>query len=291
MEEITGAPAPAENAQPQTINTPGTPDAGFNFNNYMSAEYRDNPSISKFGGNLDNLAKSYLSLSSMIGGEKVIVPKDANDMNAWGMYDKAFGVPEKAEDYGLTAPEGADLSEFNAAMKRNHISKAAAQDLLNSYLDGFKQIADQERQEAEAARQTAEASLKSLWGMKYQANIDAARGALEKMSKSKEDFDYFNQKVGNDPKFIELFARMGGQMSEGSLGGFEGQVSGFTKTPLEAKAEFDRIMADPNDAYFAGARNKRNDPNWCREHNVQPVTEEERKARVAYVQSLMQQMG
>ena len=80
-------------------------------------------------------------------------------------------------------------------------------------------------------------------------------------------------------------------MSEGTLGGLEGQAGGFTKTPSEAKAEFDRIMADPNDAYFAGVKNKRNDMAWCREHNQSYVSEKERQERVAYMQSLMQMMG
>ena len=84
---------------------------------------------------------------------------------------------------------------------------------------------------------------------------------------------------------------MGNSISEGSLGGFEGQVGGFTKTPAEAKAELDKILNDPSDAYWAGSRNRRNDAKYCREHNLTYVTEEERKARVAYVNSLMQMQG
>ena len=110
------------------------------------------------------------------------------------------------------------------------------------------------------------------------------------MSGSKEEFDYFNNKIGNDVKFIKLLSKMGSSISEGNLGGFEGQVAGFTKTPTEAKAEFDKIMSDPTDAYWAGSMNKRNDAKYCREHNLSYVSDEERKARVRYVNSLMEQM-
>ena len=49
-------------------------------------------------------------------------------------------------------------------------------------------------------------------------------------------------------------------------------------------------MDDPTDAYWAGSRNKRNDAKYCREHNLTYVPDEERKARVRYVNSLMEQM-
>lgn len=111
------------------------------------------------------------------------------------------------------------------------------------------------------------------------------------MSENQEDYKYFLDKIGNDAKFIKLLARMGDNISEGSLGGMEGQVSGFTKTPSEAKAELDRIMNDPEDAYWAGSRNKRNDPAWCKQNNKSFVSEQERKARVNYVLSLMQMQG
>ena len=80
-------------------------------------------------------------------------------------------------------------------------------------------------------------------------------------------------------------------VSEGSIGGGAGQVGNFTKTPAEAKAELDAIMNDPNDAYWAGARNRRDNAAWCREHGGNFVPEEERRARVAYVTSLMQMAG
>ena len=111
------------------------------------------------------------------------------------------------------------------------------------------------------------------------------------MSDSKEDFDYFNQQIGNDAKFIKLLSKLGNSISEGELGGFEGQSGGFTKTPAEAKSEFDRIMNDTNDAYWAGSRNRRNDMKYCKEHNLSYVSEDERRQRVNYVQSLMAMMN
>ena len=264
---------------------------GFDFATALSAEFKDNPSIVKFGGDVNKLAKSYLELQSLMGQGRVTIPKDDNDATAWEMYDKAFGVPENVDGYSLTAPEGADLAIFKDLMKQNHISPAVAQKLLDAHLGEFSKLEEAREQENAALKAAAESQLKQEWGMKYAENMTKAAKYLEKISESKEDYEYFESKIGNDAKFIKLLARMGSQISEGSLGGMEGQVSGFTKTPAEAKTELDKIMNDPNDAYWAGSRNKRNDPNWCRTNNQHFVTEAERKQRVAYVQSLMQMMG
>lgn len=281
----------APEGQPDNTTPNNQTIGGSDFSSALSVEYQNNPSITKFGGDVNKLAKSYLSLESLMGQGRVAIPKDENDANAWGLYDKAFGIPEAATGYELTAPEGADLTTFKDLMKQNHISPSVAQKLLDAHLNEFTNYEALKAQEAESMKTAAEAELKKEWGMKYPENMAKASKYLEKMSDNKEDFDYFIDKIGNDAKFIKLLARMGDNISEGSLGGMEGQVSGFTKTPSEAKAELARIMSDPEDAYWAGSRNRRNDPAWCKQNNKGFVSEEERKARVNYVLSLMQMQG
>lgn len=282
---------PDTSGQPTTGTETENPTNGFDLSSVLSAEYQSHPSITKFGGDVNKMAKSYLSLESLMGQGRLAVPKDENDANAWGMYDKAFGVPEAPDGYELTAPEGASLDEFKSLMKANHIPPTVAQKLLDAHLNEFTQYENIKKQEMEAAKNEAETQLKQEWGMKYNENMSTAAKFLEKMSGNKADYDYFLGKIGNDAKFIKLLARMGESVSEGSLGGFEGQASGFTKTPTEAKAELDKILNDPNDAYWAGARNQRNNPVWCKKNNQPWISENERKARVAYVQSLMQMQG
>ncbi|MBO6305464.1 MAG: hypothetical protein J6M62_10375 [Selenomonadaceae bacterium] len=286
-ETMTTAP---ETGQPAE-GTNGAQTNSFDFGSALSVEYKDNPSIAKFGGDVNKLAKSYLSLESLMGQGRVAIPKDENDAVAWGLYDKSFNVPETADKYELTAPEGFDLSEFKTLMKNNHISSNVAQKLLDAHLHEFEVYESLKEQQAEADKANAEAALKKEWGLKYGENMNAANKFLQKLSTDQEEYKYFLGKIGNDAKFIKLLARMGESISEGSLGGMEGQAFGFTKTPTEAKAEFNRIMSDANDAYFAGVRNRRNDPTWCRQNNQTFVSEQERKARVAYVQSLMRMMG
>lgn len=283
--EQTGNPAAETQTQPQ----PSAAVAGFT--DMLDASLRDNPSIVKFGGDPNKLAQSYLSLQSLMGQGRVAIPKDETDAEAWGMYDKAFGVPDKDDGYELTAPDGTDLSGFKKLMRENHISPKTAQKLLDAHLGDFQQLNDTIEQQRNAEKSAAEAELKKEWGLKYAENMQTANQTLKKLSATKEDYEHFLGVIGNDARFIRLLSSIGEKIGEGSLGGLEGQVSGFTRTPAEAGQELQRILSDPNDAYFAGVRNKRDNPVWCKEHNQTFVTEAERKARVEYVQSLMQMAG
>ena len=257
----------------------------------LSEEYRNHPSITKFS-DANGLAKSYLSLESLMGRDKIPVPKDENDVNAWSQYNKAFNVPNSAEEYKFEiGGQEANLDQFKQLAHKYHLSNEVAQELLNAHIKDFQDYENSKIQAYNAEAEEATKQLKAEWGMKYDENIKLARTFLEKMSDNKEQYDYFNDKIGNDVQFIKLLSKMGNSISEGSLGGFEGQAGGFTKTPAEAKAELDKIMNDPTDAYWAGSRNRRNDAKFCREHNMQFVSEEERKARVSYVNSLMQMQG
>lgn len=258
----------------------------------LNEEFRNHPSIQKFN-DVNGMAKSYLSLESLMGQEKIPVPKGADDLNAWSLYNKAFNVPETADKYEFKVDgfEDVDLSGYKEVFHKHHLSNDVANDLITQHLQAFTEYEQLRQQEIDNARDKASSELKKEWGMKYEENLKTARNFLEKMSESKEDFEYYNAQIGNDPKFIKLLTKLGNSISEGELGGFEGQSRGFTKTPAEAKEEFDKIMSDTNDAYWAGSRNKRNDLKYCREHGLSYVSEDERKNRVAYVQSLMAMMN
>lgn len=291
-ELVTDAPAQeetqvADNAQP----TQEAPQDG-NWYSALSEEFRNHPSIQKFT-DPNGLAKSYLSLESMMGQEKIPVPKGADDTNAWGMYRKAFNVPETADKYDIKIEgvEDEQLGTLKELFHKHNISQAAAQELTNAHINGVQEVFAQKDQLRQLAMENATAELKKDWGLKYEENLKTARNFLEKMAGNEEDYKYFEGVIGNDAKFIKLLTKMGESISEGSLGGFEAQSSGFVKTPAEAKAEFDAIMNNPDDAYWAGSRNKRDNIKYCKEHNLSYVPEEERKARVQYVNSLMAMMG
>lgn len=283
----TDAPAevttqPADNAQPTNEN----------WYSALSEEYRNHPSIQKFN-DANGLAKSYLNLESMMGQEKIPVPKGVDDSNAWGLYRKAFNVPEAAENYNIKI-EGVEddkLGLFKELFHKHNISQDTAQALADAYVEDLKGLFAHQDQLKQVAMENATNELKKEWGLKYEENLKTARNFLEKMAGNEEDYKYFEGVIGNDAKFIKLLSKMGESISEGSLGGFESQTGGFVKTPKEAEAELNSILNNPDDAYWAGSRNRRNNITYCKEHNLSYVPEDERKARVQYVQSLMAMLG
>ena len=283
----TDAPAevttqPADNAQPTNENWYST----------LSEEYRNHPSIQKFN-DANGLAKSYLNLESMMGQEKIPVPKGVDDSNAWGLYRKAFNVPEAAENYNIKIEgvEDEKLGLFKELFHKHNIPQDTAQALTDAYVEDIKQLFAHQDQLKQVAMENATNELKKEWGLKYEENLKTARNFLEKMAGNEEDYKYFEGVIGNDAKFIKLLSKMGESISEGSLGGFESQTGGFVKTPKEAEAELNSILNNPDDAYWAGSRNRRNNITYCKEHNLSYVPEDERKARVQYVQSLMAMLG
>lgn len=280
------------NTTATTQDTPPAGNGGEAWYQSLNEEYRNHPSIQKFQ-DVNGMAKSYLSLESLMGQEKIPVPKNAEDTAAWAMYKKAFNVPESAEKYDIKI-EGVEdnkLVKLKELFFKNNIPQSVAQELTNAHIADFKEYETAKNQAFDAAKQKATEELRKEWGVTYDEKLKTAKTFLEKMSASKEEYDYFDSIIGNDAKFIKLLAKMGNSISEGNLGGFEGQGSGFSFTPQEAKQKLDEILNNPDDAYWAGARNKRNDMRYCREHNLSYVSEEERKARIQYVNSLMAMQG
>lgn len=281
------------------VQAPETQDTGatsatndYNFSDYLDPGYKDHPSITKFNGDINNLAKSYLSLEQIMGQEKIAIPKAADDKVTWDMFDKAMGVPD-ADKYDLQQDPDFeyDMASFGKLMKENHIPKAAAQNLLNAYAADMKRISDEVVSMQDQARENTIQALKNEWGARYGENMTLANNTLVNFCENQDEYEHIRLLVGNDAAAIKFLNKVGSALSEGNIGGFEGQVKGFSKTPAEAKAEFDRIMADPEDAYWAGARNRRNDMKWCKENGKSYVSEDERLARVRYVNSLLKMQG
>lgn len=279
----------ADNA-PATENAPDSGVQTFNFTQALAPEFRDNPSLSKFGGDVNKLVKSNLELESYLGGERIPVPKDEKDETAWGFYRKAFGVPDKPEGYELPPVDGYDATELRQFARSLNLNNKQAAALQERYLGEMRRMTAEHTQKLEADKLEAVNSLKKEWGVKFEENIANARNAIKKLA-GDEGFARLEQKYGNDPDFIKAFSKAGELLSESSLGGFEGQVNGFAKTPSEAQAELQKIMDDPNNPYWTGVKNYRNNPTWAREHNVTYVSEQDRLAAVERYKKLVEMAG
>lgn len=249
----------------------------------LGDSYKENPSITKFE-NVEGLAKSYLSLESMLGQEKIPVPKNAEDEGAWSLYNKAFKIPETSDKYELAPSEElgefreqiGDLQAFKDIMHKHRIPPEAAQGLLDTYLGEIKGSVEKQEQQVQAQMTEAQTSLQKEWGNAYEDKIKGARDVLAKLAGDEENFNYFNSKIGNDAKFIKLLASINDKISEGSLGGLDKQSGSFAKTPSEANQEFNDILNNPSNPKYNSYRTRE-----ASDH----------KEVVAYVNGLIGMMG
>jgi hypothetical protein len=248
----------------------------------MEPDLKNNPKIQEFKDQ-GAMAKSYLELQSLLGNEKVALPKDENDTVAIDMLNKALGVPDTAEAYELPdpkPPEGLEnmafgMDQFKALAHKHKLTPAQAKGIQGDYVEMLTGIHTELSTSFTAEVTKSAQELKKEWGLAYDSKIKTAQNVMNKFAGSKEAFEHINAKIGADPIAMRMLATVGDQFKEGSLGNIGEPATSFTKTPSEAKAEHDKIMADPNDVYWTGVRNK----------NIIP--ESQRKERVAYVESLL----
>lgn len=274
-------PAPAADPKPADP----APAAVKEWYDDLPADLKANPSIQKFK-KPEEMAKSYLELSGLLGHEKIALPKDADDVVAIEHLNRALGVPEHPSKYELeavTAPEGFEGMDFGdegfKEMAFKHkLTPAQANGMKQDYITMLAEIKAMQVKEFTESVTASKAALTKDWGLAYDAKVKLAQNVMNKFAGSKENFDAINAKIGTDPAMLKLMATIGEQFSEGSLGNLGDPGTTFTKTPSEAKAEYDKIMNDPNDVYWSGVRNQ------------VVVSETLRKEKVSHVESLLMQM-
>ena len=270
------------NADPNKVVDPDPKPDSHWYDSLQSEDLKSHPKIQEFK-DADGLAKSYLELQSVLGNEKIAVPKDENDKVAIDLLNKAIGIPEDVAGYKMEAPkppEGLEhmafgLDEFKEMALKHKLTPTQAEGLMNEYvglLGNLKVNAEKQYMDGLDATKN---ELKAEWGLAYDANVKLAQSVMNKFTSNKEEFDHVNAMIGADPVSLKWLANIGKNFSEGSLGNIGDQGTRFTKTPSEAKTEYEAIMSDPNDIYWAGVRNQN------------PVSESVRKERIGYVESLL----
>ena len=185
--------------------------------------FKDSPELSEFVGKKGwkdpaSAVNSYRELEKMIGGEKIPVPKDANDRAAWDVVWKRLGRPDSADEYGLGKREGADpeFAKFAEGMFHEmglptHIGQSLA-DKFAEY--GAKAQAAQEERFSQSVAADLE-HLKSMdgWGPAYEAKSAAVHAALDAFKIPPETFSTIERALGTKAT-ANLFANIGEKMGE-----------------------------------------------------------------------------
>ena len=191
------------------------------------------------------LATGYKNLEKLLGGEKLPLPKGADDKDGWSRVYDALGRPKTAEDYKLPVPEGDPGTFAKAASAKFHelgISAQQAQSLAewwNQTQTGQAQnVQQQSAQQAEADI----GSLRSEWGQAYDENLELGRRAAREFGLDQAKLSAIEQGMGTKG-MLEFMAKIGRGLTEHT---FEGGKStqGFGMTPEAAMQRINALRGD-----------------------------------------------
>lgn len=225
----------------------------------FDADLQANPSLQKFKAPSD-LAKSYLEVQKLVGGERLALPKDDAPPEEWGAVYTRLGKPEKAIDYGLDKlemPEGFKvdakiMGELQDKMHALNMPAKMAQGIAKSYAEILSRSHGEMLTEQKRLADEAVEALKKEHGAAYDVKIKQAGKAVNALLGQQDPsqptiFDTLKLEdgrlLGDHPAVIQLLMSIGEKLGEdGSLPGKGEQRT--TLTPDEAKRQLDEMIGD-----------------------------------------------
>jgi hypothetical protein len=182
----------------------------------LPEDLRDHPSLRKYNS-LDQLAKGYVHAESMIGRDKVPLPKDENDKEALDRVYSALGRPEDPDKYEVERPQNLPADQYDEDGEKflrkfaheNGWNQKQFKNAYKAYLERSMQQQNSWQQAQVADKQEGERSLRRKWGDAYEGELQKAQIVVkdywpEAAVKKLEQFG-----LANDPDIIEALARTG----------------------------------------------------------------------------------
>jgi hypothetical protein len=250
--------ATATEGETPTLTTSETPNETLSWREQMG-DIGKSPSIQKFKNDVDglkSLGKSYQDLEKMLGHEKVPVPKGEDDVGAWEVYSKAFGIPDSPDKYEIDPLEipdnlkGVTLDE-QTFRKLAHELRLTPQQAKNAYKRygeiTLSALSDYQRQHQQTINNVRN-SIMQEWGDAYDSNVDLGQTVINKFSRDKEDNDYLTATLSKDPRGVRFLASIGKQFAENKIGEFTHKS--YAMSPQQAQEEIDKIVTDQNHPYM-----------------------------------------
>jgi len=208
---------------------------------------------------VEDLGRSYLNLEKLLGREKVPVPVDDGDDEGWNRWYAAMGRPEAPDKYEFQRPDlpqGMDYDEdlekdFRNWAHENGLNKRQANRFYDRYvkrhIEARKHYEDHQKQ----SRARIETDMRREYGNQYEGAVSTAKSAVQKYTDP--DFRAWLDEtgLGNDPRLIRVFARIGKEMQ------------GETRLKGAPQAE---ANSGDLDMAIANFRDKYKDALWNKDH-------------------------
>jgi hypothetical protein len=217
----------------------------------LPEDIKEDPSLGPIES-VENLAKSYVSAQRMIGKDRIVVPGQYATDDDWknNVFSK-LGLPEKVDDYSIeTGGQEFDENFFKGFKESAHeagILPNQAQKLFNWYNEEAHRQGEEYTKQAQSKVDQAVNGLKTEWGKEYDNKVRSAQTAVNHFTDESFKTYLDDSGLGNHPELIKTFAKIGETLSEDTFQG-EGPVQ-LGRTPSDAQAEINTVMADPNHPY------------------------------------------
>jgi hypothetical protein len=247
--EVPSTPVtPISNAG--TVLTQGANNTPTDWKTSLPEDLRSNASLQNIN-DIPSLAKSYVHAQSLVGADKIVIPKEGATPEEWSNFWKKVGRPDEATAYNLNKPENFPDQAFDQKMLEHMqgifhetgLTSRQAETLYNKYMDYIAGEYNTSQQEFTKQAEESLQKLKVDFGSEYNVKLAAAQRTLQQFG-SPELVSYLDQTgLGNSPELIKLFANIGLSMSESTARDGESRVSGQV-TSQQAMAEIDNLRQD-----------------------------------------------
>jgi hypothetical protein len=209
------------------------------------------------------MVRAHRGLERMIGRDKVVWPKDAQDKTAWAEIHRRMGVPSTWEDYGLVplGPDGkpdaaADRSYADGMAQVLHklgIGKETATALAGEHakLQAVLTAADNDAFQRTSAQDFD--NLRREWGGEADHRLAAAQRASRAFGLEPATMGKIERAIGTRA-MLTLLSEIGTAISEDRGSGTGGFGAGGWLTPEAANARLVELRGDKDwtRRYFAG---------------------------------------
>ena len=258
-EPVAAAPPAADAGTPQAETPPAAPAAEADWRKLMAGDdAKALKKLERYASPADFLkARDELELKLRDTNTVKIPGKDATEEDV-AAFRKALGVPDKPDGYKITAtpPEGVELGSYDQGVLTSMVERlhaaGASPDLVNAahqfYYDQTVTALQVREQAAEERRKETEALLRAEFRGDFETNLKIAKTAMSDAFGLHGDAinEVFNQrmedgtKLGDDPRFIRAFVRLGRERLEDPMFVETLRTPGVGKSPDDVIRE---IMA------------------------------------------------
>lgn len=199
---------------------------------------------------LNGLAKSYVHAQSLVGADKIVLPKtDASPQEMNEFWNK-LGRPSVADDYKFPDLKDTGLEKNEEDQKwakglfhELGLTQTQSEKLYAAYTTRLGGGVKAMQEAKEQAQNAGLEELRAEWkGETFDLNIQMAQKALNTFGDEKLKAHLNATGLGNDPMLIRTFAKIGKLLGEDRAFGERTSGAGFASGPEAAKAEIANLQ-------------------------------------------------